>query len=178
MKLNKKELSFFTENQKMIHSILKRCHIYPYSPDYEDFVQIGRLLFLQILEKTAVLSLDNLPLAKRPSYIYQQLYWRLRDEQRRYLRYKTKIEPRDVALDLESPLLNPQIDFSETLNAKEILLELLPLLTSAERLLLLTLIHHPTSLNDYAKKNQLPRSSVYRYRKNIQKKFLALIHKN
>lgn len=178
MKLNKDELLFFTENQRMIYSILKRCHIFPYSSDYEDFVQTGRLLFLQILEQTAQLSFDKLPLAKRPPYIYQQLYWRLRDEQRRYLRYQTKIDPRDAKFDLEASQVNPHIDFSDSLHAKMVLLELLPLLTATERKLLLTLIYQPMPLADYAKQQHLSRSSVYRYRKTIQKKFLALFHKN
>jgi len=71
-------------NQKLIHGVLKRVHIYPTRCDYEDYFQDAMILYAQTYVKYRQ-EKDNM--SKFKGYIFQRLTWRLTDILRQEKKY-------------------------------------------------------------------------------------------
>ncbi|KRL67004.1 sigma-70 family RNA polymerase sigma factor [Companilactobacillus versmoldensis] len=71
-------------NEKLIHGVLKRLHIYHHGNDYQDYFQEGVIIYAQVY-------CDYFEQERDPDkfnvYIFQKLVWRLTDILRRQQRY-------------------------------------------------------------------------------------------
>ncbi|MQS76921.1 sigma-70 family RNA polymerase sigma factor [Companilactobacillus halodurans] len=72
------------KNQRLIHGVLKRVHIYPTRVDYEDYFQEGLILYAQTYVDYCQKNND---LTKFNVYVYQKLTWRMLDWLRQEKRY-------------------------------------------------------------------------------------------
>lgn len=72
------------QNQKLIHGVLKRVHIFVTRVDYEDYFQEAMILYAQTYVKYRQ-NEDNL--SKFNRYVFQKLTWRLTDMLRQEKRY-------------------------------------------------------------------------------------------
>ena len=64
------------KNQKLIHGVLKRVHIYPTRFDYEDYFQEALIIYAQTYLKYCQKNQD---LEKFKPYVFQKLVWRMTD---------------------------------------------------------------------------------------------------
>ncbi|WP_125713637.1 sigma-70 RNA polymerase sigma factor region 4 domain-containing protein [Companilactobacillus kedongensis] len=69
------------ENERLIHGVLKRVHIYPTRVDYEDYFQEAVILYALGFEQAQT---QNNPKV----YLYQKLVWKLTDLLRKEKQYK------------------------------------------------------------------------------------------
>lgn len=72
------------KNQRLIHGVLKRVHIYTTRVDYDDYFQEAMILYAETYDKYCQSKKD---LTKFNSYVYQKLTWRLTDMLRREKKY-------------------------------------------------------------------------------------------
>lgn len=72
------------ENQRLIHGVLKRVHIFTTRSDYEDYFQEALILYAQTYTDYCQ---DGKDLSKFKQYIFQKLTWRLTDNLRQEKRY-------------------------------------------------------------------------------------------
>lgn len=84
--MNNFELGFqdALKNQRLIHGVLKRVHIYTTRVDYDDYFQEAMILYAETYNKYCQ---DKKDLTKFNSYVYQKLTWRLTDMLRREQKY-------------------------------------------------------------------------------------------
>ena len=172
--ITEEQLKLLENNLNIIYAVLNRCHIYPSHPDYDDYLQLGRLIFLSTLltYPKPYNTLDQWHTFV--GYVSQQIYWRFIDELRRQPQNKYDI------LSLNSDYLahNPDPageDFIHQLETKEQLQLLMNELTYLEQHLLRELINHDLTVNAYAKKFKIPRSTAYKRRQSIQNKYRDLL---
>jgi len=71
-------------NQKLIHGVLKRVHIFTTRSDYDDYFQEGMILYAQTYAKYCQNDGD---LTKFNGYIFQKLKWRMTDMLRQEKKY-------------------------------------------------------------------------------------------
>lgn len=72
------------ENQRLIHGVLKRVHIFTTRSDYEDYFQDALILYAQTYVEYCKKGRD---LTKFNKYVFQKLTWRLTDSLRQEKRY-------------------------------------------------------------------------------------------
>ncbi|CAJ1191599.1 sigma-70 family RNA polymerase sigma factor [Companilactobacillus nantensis] len=72
------------QNQKLIHGVLKRIHIFVTRSDYDDYFQEATILYAQAYVKYCQNEDD---LSKFNRYVFQKLKWRLTDMLRQEKRY-------------------------------------------------------------------------------------------
>ncbi len=72
------------QNQKLIHGVLKRVHIFVTRCDYDDYFQEAMILYAQTYVKYCQTEDD---LSKFNPYVFQKLTWRLTDMLRQEKRY-------------------------------------------------------------------------------------------
>lgn len=72
------------QNQKLIHGVLKRIHIFVTRSDYDDYFQEATILYAQTYVKYCQTEDD---LSKFNRYVFQKLKWRLTDMLRQEKRY-------------------------------------------------------------------------------------------
>lgn len=84
--MNNLELGFSDAlaNQRLIHGVLKRVHIYTTRADYEDYFQEAMILYAHEYEKYCQKAAD---LTNFKRYVFQKLTWRLTDMLRQEKRY-------------------------------------------------------------------------------------------
>ncbi|KRK64624.1 hypothetical protein FC72_GL002032 [Companilactobacillus tucceti DSM 20183] len=89
------------ENERLIHGVLKRVHIYPTRFDYEDYFQEAVILYALGFEKA---QNQNNPQV----YLYQHLVWKLTDLLRKEKQYKEvhSLEEFDFRKIEEKEILN------------------------------------------------------------------------
>lgn len=71
-------------NQKLIHGVLKRVHIFTTRSDYDDYFQEGMILYAQTYAKYCQ---NNGELDKFKGYVFQKLKWRMTDMLRQEKKY-------------------------------------------------------------------------------------------
>lgn len=72
------------KNQRLIHGVLKRIHIYPSRIEYEDYFQEAIIIYALTYEK--FMSEHNAT-DKFKGYIFQKLCWRMTDLLRQEMKY-------------------------------------------------------------------------------------------
>jgi len=72
------------KNQKLIHGVLKRVHIFATRSDYDDYFQEGLILYAQTYVKYCQ---NNGDLTKFNGYVFQKLKWRMTDMLRQEKKY-------------------------------------------------------------------------------------------
>lgn len=84
--MNNLELGFedALKNQRLIHGVLKRVHIYTTRSDYDDYFQEAIILYAQTYDQYCRTHDD---LSKFKTYIFQKLTWRMTDMLRQEKRY-------------------------------------------------------------------------------------------
>jgi len=103
------------ENQRLIHGVLKRVHIYPTRFDYEDYFQEATIMYAQTFAKYCQSGAD---LTKFNSYVYQKLTWRLTDmlrQEKRYTEFHSLEE-----FDFQRVLADESVKFLEFVNWSEL----------------------------------------------------------
>lgn len=84
--MNNLELGFqdALNNQRLIHGVLKRVHIFPTRIDYDDYFQEAMILYAQTYEQYCQKQKD---MTKFKAFVFQKLTWRLTDMLRQEKHY-------------------------------------------------------------------------------------------
>lgn len=84
--MNNLELGFqdALNNQRLIHGVLKRVHIFSTRVDYDDYFQEAMILYAQTYEKYCQKHQD---MTKFKAFVFQKLTWRLTDMLRQEKHY-------------------------------------------------------------------------------------------
>ncbi|WP_057879910.1 sigma-70 family RNA polymerase sigma factor [Companilactobacillus kimchiensis] len=112
------------DNQKLIHGVLKRVHIFTTRCDYDDYFQEAMILYAQTYVKYCQHEDD---LSKFKAYVFQKLTWRLTDMLRQEKKYYDvhsleefdfqRVPEEDIRADLEF------VNFAELTEMDQIILQ-------------------------------------------------------
>lgn len=149
------------DHEVLIYGVLKRLNVRPYSKHYYDFVQEGRLAFIEVYLKFPT---DRSDLKALMGYLYQGVYWKLLD----YLKALTNQNQREDSSDPSETLTNLiQVNsIEEEVNLKIIMEEVITLFNEEERELFE--LRYLDNLNITQIANLWKKSRGYIYRRQDQ----------
>ncbi|MGO3732006.1 MAG: sigma-70 family RNA polymerase sigma factor [Vagococcus sp.] len=149
---------------------LKKCHIHPQHPNFEDYLQIARWTLIEthrrfIREDKEMDSFHN--------YVYQRIYWVITDE----LRKEKKRQDRHLQdqSDNDFDTLSACTTFDEDIEVKVLLDTLAPQLSPQEATFLEEAYLNDLSVSAIAKKYNVSRRTVYNWRDKVALKMLIYL---
>ncbi|MGY3765885.1 sigma-70 family RNA polymerase sigma factor [Vagococcus vulneris] len=155
----------------LILGALKRCHIRPHHPEFEDHLQTSRIV---LIESYREFIAENKSLSAFHNYVYQRIYWEIIDTIRKEARRQAVLETND---DLpETTRIVADFD-EETIAVSELIDTLAPHLTEHEKIYLRESYVNDLSIKELAKKYQVSRTAVYKWRYGVAKKYLKYFAK-
>lgn len=158
------EEQLFTTYHSLILGALKKCHITPTHPEFDDYLQRARIELL-IAHRHYQTDVENHP-PFRP-FVYQKIYWAtldaIRKEQRRF--------DKDVIEDSFLESIPQEEDMTCCLVASDLYHELLALLSKDETHFLNDRFFEQLTISQIAKKHHVARQTVYRWRDGVRKKY-------
>lgn len=159
----------------LILGALKKCHIGPHHPMFEDYLQIARWLLIDthryfIKEDKSFESFHN--------YVYQRIFWKITDEIRKDIHYTDRLCLENDRED-EEPLYMtiPDTSQEELIEVRDILSRLAAVLTDNEKNYLEDAYIHDLTITQIAKKHQISRKTVYQWRNRVSLKSLIFFNK-
>ncbi|MGO2084079.1 sigma-70 family RNA polymerase sigma factor [Vagococcus sp.] len=149
---------------------LKKCHIYFYHPQFEDYLQLARWTLIETYREQLKNGVD---LTNFNNFIYQKVYWKIIDA----IRHDLKQQKNEFPVE---PVILTETKISTTIDETEILVEerltkLLPHLTPREKDFLFETLINGLSISEIAKKYQVSRQVVYRWRDHTALKYLKYL---
>jgi len=158
---------FTGDHETIIYSAVKRLSLTPQHPDYDDYLQEGRLLFPQIYARFPE-DPEEKP-HQFLAYAHQKLYWEMCDRRRKDFKQQNQLEEGEA-----DPLLDavPAADDSEAIVLQRELFENLCRVISRDgtqgewHYLMGTLLEDRT-VSEIATKYRVSRNTVYRWRQAL-----------
>ncbi len=156
------------ENQRLVHGALKKYGIYPHSQQYEDYLQLARLT---LLEAYQIFQAGNHPNSRLNVFIYQRICWKLTDALRKEQRRQSRMA-RSTDEQLQQLAEKQTISEAASIEYQLFIETVLPHLTAAERHYLIDVFLYDLSVVEIARKRQVSRSTVYKWRNRLALKYL------
>lgn len=152
---------------------LKRCHIKCHHPEFDDYLQIARLILLETYRE---FSTTNQDMSGFHNFVYQKIYWQLTDTLRKEARRTTTQDVIDPYVMDYTDLPTTIID-EEAIAVSELISALSPDLTKHERRYLIETYINDLTVKQLAEKYQVNRTAVYKWRRGVAKKYLNYLAK-
>lgn len=155
------ENQLLEDHHVLILGALKKCHVTPFHPLFEDYLQIARWTLIEthrrfIKEGKELSSFNN--------YVYQRIYWKITDEIRKELNLKEKLQT-DSTDELFAEI--PDTKQEDLLEVADILKQLTEQLTEQEKIFLEEAYFNELSITDIARKYKVARQTVYNWRDKV-----------
>lgn len=155
------------DHEMILYATLKRLHLRPAHPDYEDYLQEARLLFPEVY-----VDFPDDPEAKPHqflAYAQRKIYWALLDRLRRDRKQNDRQEDGDQTTLLE--VLPSDDDILDAIGQQDFRRYLLKVIggsgsTGEWRFLVGTLIDQLTA-DEIAAKHGVSRNTVYKWRRTL-----------
>lgn len=147
----------------LFHKVLLRSSIFQRNPEYDDYLQVMKeqfWLYADQFETQAVFEKEH-----SLTYLYQMLYWKVRDYQRKQLREESVVEE----VKKYQPLAPSQEDGDQqtwVLLMQDVWFQLRP----EEQALLEALWLREWSVQEVAKFLKVSRTTVYKWLAKVQNK--------
>lgn len=158
------EETLFTTYHSLILGALKKYHITPSHPEFDDYLQHARIELL-LTHRDYQKRPDNRP-PFRP-FVYQKICWatvdKIRKEQRRY--------DKDIIEDSQLDLLTEDKDISSSLATTDLYHQFSQTLTPCEKKYLADRFFDQLTMSQIADKHKVSRKTVYRWRDGVRKKY-------
>lgn len=161
---------FFFIHDAIVYGALKTCGI-PYNhPDYEDYVQIGRLKLVEAYEAFPNDLLQEEGFYRFTGYAFQKVKWGILDEIRILVR---RVE-RETAMpeNFEPMIVDDRFKLDEDVLMWDLYTKMLAGLTEVEQTYLNDAVIHQLSVTAIAKKRGVSRKTVYAWRKRVAEKLV------
>jgi RNA polymerase sigma factor (sigma-70 family) len=162
------EDDFFYVHDSIVYGAIKRCGISIRHPNYDDFVQIGLLKLVEAYEEFPDSLFDEKYFYQFTGYAFRKIRWALIDEMRR----EQKREERFTAFpeDYQEWGMFLSADTSEDCLIWQMFESMLHCLTKREQVYLKDAVLNQLNVTEIAKKHNVSRKTVYRWKKIIAKK--------
>lgn len=157
-------------HQGLVHGVLKRLHILPNHPQYDDLVQEGCIRFAQKYVEYDATTAHNSLL----SYLYQGVYWHLLDllrKQQRQTEHTQKMSADQEGWEAE--ILDDGEPIGEV-NDRELLNQLWLNCTHDQRKFLCSSFNEGMNVTEIARKYRVSRKTVYKWKQGVQKEYLKI----
>lgn len=179
--LNKRGISeqlaedLLTIHEEIIHGCLKSLRLYGHHPDYDDYVQIGRVALLQAYERFPQDLMTEQEIYQFTGYAYTRVRWKIIDEIRKVTRHSEKkaaLTDEVIAYVTKKSSNVPHVSIEFT----DLFKKLWEKLDNREREIVKALCQQELNYSEIAEVHNISRRTVYNIRKKIQEKWLAVIH--
>lgn len=168
---------FAEDHERIIYAAVRHLRLTPAHPDYEDYLQEGRLIFIQLYN-----DYEGDPTAQTHrflAYAYQRVKWRLSDRLRRD-RKRTEQQltgdPTTVIGEQPAP-----VDLAVTVEAANLQWHLVSLVathgTAGEWWYLKERLLDHRSITEIAARHGVGRSTVYRWRTAVMRRLARYFQK-
>ena len=161
---------FFFIHDAIVYGALKKCSI-PYNhPDYEDYVQIGRLKLVEAYESFPKDLLEEKSFYQFTGYAFQKVKWGILDE----IRILVRRAERETAMpeDWEPMVIDNVAAVEPDVVMWDMYSKMLSGLSEVEQTYLNDAVVHQLSVTAIAKKRGVSRKTVYTWRKRVAEKLV------
>lgn len=159
---------FFFIHDAIVYGALKICQI-PYNhPDYEDYVQIGRLKLVEAYESFPKDLMEEESFYQFTGYAFQKVKWGILDEIRIMVRRAERETP--MPDDWEPMVVDERFTMDSDVVMSDVYQSMLACLTEVEQDYLNDAVSHQLSVTDIAKKRGVSRKTVYAWRARVAEK--------
>lgn len=167
--------NLLTIHEEIIHGCLKSLQLYPHHPDYEDYVQIGRLALLGAYENFPQDFETEQEIYQFTGYAYTRVRWKIIDEIRKVTRHhdkKAALTEEVIAYVTKqaAPAPYEHIEFAEVFK------QLWQVLEEQEKAIVKTFCERDLNYTEVATLHNISRRTVYNLRKKIQQKWLGILN--
>ncbi|GEK89698.1 RNA polymerase sigma factor, sigma-70 family [Alkalibacterium putridalgicola] len=159
---------FFFVHDAIVYGALKKCQI-PYNhPDYEDYVQMGRMKLVEAYEIFPKDMTEEEAFYQFTGYAFQKVKWGVLDEIRIMVRRAEREMP--MPEDFEPMVVVDKSGVDEDVLMRDVYQSMLACLTEVEQTYLNDAVIHQLSVTDIAKKRDVSRKTVYAWRQRVAEK--------
>ncbi|WP_423188953.1 sigma-70 family RNA polymerase sigma factor [Alkalibacterium sp. f15] len=161
---------FFFIHDSLVYGVLKACHVSYNHPDYEDYLQVGRLKLVEAYENYPNDLNEEEAYYRFTGFAYQRVRWGILDE----LRKAAKQRERESALPDDSILENQLMGYTSDDDVLFLGLfqSMLVCLTEQEQAYLIDAVMLELSVQDIARKYGVSRNTVYQWKHKIGEKLI------
>ena len=172
--LPNKEAEFFNQYEGVVFGVLKRLSIHPTNPDYEEYVQTGRLRLVEAYEEFQENPWKEEHINAFVSYAFTKIRWGILD----HLRQNVRIQQREQEWDdsFNHTLSFKKDEFVDQVLEKEWFTQVLSLLNPSEKRLVVYLCNHQLTITAIARKEGVSRKTIYKRRNQIKQKLIHTIY--
>jgi len=159
---------FFFVHDAIVYGALKKCQI-PYNhPDYEDYVQMGRLKLVEAYEIFPKDLTEEEAFYQFTGYAFQKVKWGVLDE----IRVMVRRAEREVSMpeDFEPMVVDDRSLVDAEIVMQDVYQSMLKCLTEVEQTYLNDAVILQLSVTDIAKKRGVSRKTVYAWRQRVAEK--------
>lgn len=156
---------FFFVHDAIVYGALKKCQI-PYNhPDYEDYLQNGRLKLVEAYESFPKDLAEEEAFYQFTGYAFQKVKWGILDE----LRIKIRRAEREMPMpeDWEPMVVDEKFNLDSDVLMCDMYQSMLSYLTEVEQMYLNDAVILQLSVTDIAKKRGVSRKTVYAWRQRV-----------
>lgn len=159
---------FFFVHEPIVYGVLRECHVTRNHPDYDDFVQIGRIKLVEAYESFPKKLCSEEHYYQFTGYAYQRILWavldKLRKDGKRYSNENGLSENYLSILPSESNINEEDVLLSELFQS------MLHSLNKREQEYLISAVIYRLNITDIARKYGVSRKTVYQWKRRISEK--------
>ena len=174
MAFSDEHLAILLAHEPILHHSLKRCYIRPFDPNYEDFLQEARIIFLTTIRDYDRPYETQEDWGRFVGYVSQRLYWRILT----LLRPEITFKERHLLLDSKKFRFltrNFSKNDMKAVDEADFLDWLRTHLTPSEQRILNEVILDGERLGKFAEKHGIAAKTLYRHRQILHKKLHDLL---
>lgn len=159
---------FFFVHESIIYGVLRACHITLTNPDYEDFLQIGRIKLVEAYEYFPKNLSSEMHFYQFTGYAYQRIRWAILDEVRKdSKRYSNEYELSEEYLSF----IPNEADINEdNILLSDLFQSMLYCLSKREQDYLIDAVIYRLNMSEIARKYGVSRKTVYKLKYRVSEK--------